>query len=860
MWVSLVAGIVSIITPLLSYIPFPSDPTVVEAPVDDSRHDPFPATLYEEKSKGNLGDGLAPLVKKVTTYLGPGQKLSILIVMTAEDVEARIRDRRAVEAAINLACFSREKSDDLVTYFKFLLNRRTSVIPYEWHEKISLCGGSKYEVEHLLVLWMKTSDYQGQTLAGVDELLAKILLSNHQQPNVKIIGPRNSSEFRNILKEIETRLNSSHSIRNNVKLELYSPWATAMPSLLSLGLKDPNGHPCESYDACEKVFYRLLKAGGLELRHSISSDAVLVDALLEELLRRGVTVGKDSIALIGNWNSMYAKALYRTFSAAACHNISRLVRSGSCQSTQQGVDLIETGEFGITQYSYTGAGDKYDKEAFVSLIKSNKPRAIGILATDPNDTLSLLGDLKKEFPGVLFFTTDLDFKYIHDSEQKQTRNLIVVSQFGLQLAPSLQQSIHPFRSSLQTSTFFAVLQAIGRVAPWPHNHTIPPRIFEIGRHGAVDLSITEWPMNVLPTIHPVRTDVDRLTGRFNLPPKIGLLWIVGLTLGFLALWGNGRLWNWLAARDKPVPSRQRLTMVLRSATIFFPILWAFWALNIGHFNYDKDEPFSWSDGVSIWPTELLRIVAIVLCSYFFILSRLKIDNSMRELTARFFSAEIIIETKKTWQNGVGGFWQSIDWIGHGLPAGQSISAADLWTRYREAHRWNHRVGRVMLWYLIYLSTIGLALTFLTDEVDFFVPCRGFVSCSINHLIATISILFLVFLSFTVLDSVCLCIRWVNEVPDTTGLNANSARTLLAVHAQVVKGTITYPLIVVVMLLGARSEYFDNWHFSSASVAGLSLTGLILIGSGLGLQLAGTKARRKLMGGKRSEGTWTPQGL
>ncbi len=900
MWVSLVAGIVSIITPFLSYIPFISESKVVEVPADPSSRDPLPTTLYETKSKGSPDDGLSALRNDVTRYLSSGRKLSTLMVMTSEDVEARIADRRAVEAALNVACFSRKNSTDLTTHFKFLPNHgasaspMTGVIPYEWYgrDKIALCTDSINQVEHLLILWIKASDYQGQALAGILRLREIFRLLGSPRLNVKIIGPRNSSEFRNILEEIESKVINTldHEYRsalNDGTLELYSPWVTTMPGLLSYGLKDPDGHPCDSYAACDKVFYRLLKAGGLDLRYAINSDAVLVDALLMELQRRSVTVGKDSIALIGNWDTFYAKSLRLTFSEAVCNNSyrwwgSNLGNSESCLNWLQGLHpLKKTGispEDFVTHHSYTSANAEYDKEALISNIKRSKPRAIGILGTAPKDTLLILQVLKKEFPGVLFFTTNLDFEYLQNSEQKQSRNLIVVSQFGLELAPSLQQSIPAFRSSLQTSTFFAVLQAIDQVRVGPSKNTlefsgsgqgaentypneIPPRIFEIGRHGAVNLSFDQ-PSTEGNTIHPARTDVDIYTGRLNLPPKIAILWIVGFNLALLVCWKYRGLWNWLAARDEPDSTKRLLILVLRSAPVCILALWALWALQqlIAVFNFAEDEPFSWSDGVSIWPTILLRLVACALCAYFFVLYRLELDNNMRELSTRFFSAESIGETKKKWPNGWDRFCQSIDWIGPGLPAGHSTSAADLWSRYREAHCWNHRVGRVIIWYFSYLATFGLAFLFFADEVDTIVPCRGEFSCSINRLVGGISILSLVFLSFTVMDSVWLCISWLNELSGTTELSTKSALALGSEQTRVVKRAIFYPLIVEMILVGSRSEYFDNWATSPTLFAQYFLHGLMLVASGFALHITKIKASRELMAGQRTESHWTPQGL
>ena len=97
-----------------------------------------------------------------------------------------------------------------------------------------------------------------------------------------------------------------------------------MPGLLSYGLNSgsqKNGVGCQSYGACKKVFTELLSDAGLLLKYSIDSDQVLFESLFEELNRRRVTVGADSIALIGEWDSFYARSLPLTFSAAACRYI-----------------------------------------------------------------------------------------------------------------------------------------------------------------------------------------------------------------------------------------------------------------------------------------------------------------------------------------------------------------------------------------------------------------------------------------------------------------------------------------------------------------------------------------------------------
>jgi len=87
-------------------------------------------------------------------------------------------------------------------------------------------------------------------------------------------------------------------------------------------------------------------------------------------------------------------------------------------------------------------------------------KAIGILGTDVYDKLLLLQALRKKFPGIIFFTTDLDARLLHPEEIKWTRNLVIASGFGLQLHPKIQKGIPPFRDTYQTTIFYSVLKAV----------------------------------------------------------------------------------------------------------------------------------------------------------------------------------------------------------------------------------------------------------------------------------------------------------------------------------------------------------------------------------------------------------------
>ena len=91
-------------------------------------------------------------------------------------------------------------------------------------------------------------------------------------------------------------------------------------------------------------------------------------------------------------------------------------------------------------------------------------RAIGVVGTDVYDKLLVLRALRRHFPQVCFFTTDLEAYFSHPTEYQYTHNLLVASHFGLQLNPEpdhapLQHDVPAFRDSYQTALFFTCMLA-----------------------------------------------------------------------------------------------------------------------------------------------------------------------------------------------------------------------------------------------------------------------------------------------------------------------------------------------------------------------------------------------------------------
>ncbi len=152
-------------------------------------------------------------------------------------------------------------------------------------------------------------------------------------------------------------------------------------------------------------------------------------------------------------------------------------------------------------------------------------KAIGVLGGDVYDKLLILQALRPSFPRAIFFTTDLNAKLTHPSQWQWTRNLIVASHFGLELQQDLQTPIPPFRDSYQTSLFYSSLWALdhfrspgradyfqlrmGDDANKKFSRNAAARLYEVGRHGAFDISPeANTGFGDYSSIHPPRPDLD----------------------------------------------------------------------------------------------------------------------------------------------------------------------------------------------------------------------------------------------------------------------------------------------------------------------------------------------------------------
>lgn len=526
-------------------------------------------------------------------------------------------------------------------------------------------------------------------------------------------------------------------------------------------------------------------------------------------------------------------------------------------------------------------------------------KAIGVLGSDPYDTLLILQALREHFPRALYFTTDLDARLVYSKEFKWTRNVVTVSHFGLELDGYLHRDIPPFRSSYQTSAFLATLQAVGHLKPlaqcppplnveWakiPMGSAFPcgykallvkprfwfdaneaPRIYETGRYGAVDLSVG-LPKNL--SLHLARLDLQEEKTAGHRPESqtvVAIAALFALVAGLLLV-GNQRSRRWIGAHPFPFLA---IVLVFGGAAImvaYSPLLdWVVNDHDAGEPLYGGEKPFYyyWFQGVSVWPTEILRLIGTILAVGFLIKAWLDMQANGKDVEARFhFSGEGSQSTESPWRK----FPSTSRWVWGSQDRNADHDVEHAWSRYREAGRLHQRTLRILVLLLLYWAAQSIIWKIL-GEGDFIHAshceglCRGSFSEIIDEWMLKISVVIAVALNLSVLDAAMLCRRWIKMVMGATnkwppafeqdlGLPSPeslakalelSRLELIGQRTEVVNRLIRYPFIVLLVMTVARNHVFDNWDFPLPIAFVWGINVLLAVTAALLLSRAAEQAR------------------
>jgi hypothetical protein len=554
------------------------------------------------------------------------------------------------------------------------------ILPFEWWSRPEDKGD-------VLLLWVDELSLRNDPAKKLKELLSNASPSPANVPNqiqYKVIGPNSSTILRVLLRDLlkEVKADKNHPSAagctenpdvNEIKdtlgrikghgTEYFSAGATASDGELLNGMD-------EQMADVSKFLCKL----GVKLNRTTATDDKMMEVIIKELQFRQLCLrtGKDNenctdpkkdkedhVVILSEWDTFYGQAMPKAFETVWDNNGSNK-NNVHKYSYMRGLDgsLPDKGDKASNgAEKKSDSKDKPSAEALIELPegqnqkdylrrltanileldqdlkdKGNKKgvAAIGVLGSDVHDKLMVLEALRQYFPHKLFFTTDLDAAYSHPAKLPQTHNLLVASAFDLKLRPELQGKIPPFRDSYQTALFLATqmplkngMGIVGQI----DMHL--PRLFEVGRSHAISLPTSED--NVLPknTDDNCWTDLTKCYKNVQ-PPLVAAYqfnWtgrgvfavlLVALTPLFIS-WSIRKIWKeYLGC----------IFVVIILASLFLKLWW-------NHYiSQDYAEPFYWFEGVSAWPSQLLRLLALLFAGGFYWWGHKRIQKMQLALQAR----------------------------------------------------------------------------------------------------------------------------------------------------------------------------------------------------------------------------------
>ncbi len=192
---------------------------------------------------------------------------------------------------------------------------------------------------------------------------------------------------------------------------------------------------------------------------------------------------------------------------------------------------------------------------------------------------------------------------------------------------------------------------------------------------------------------------------------------------------------------------------------------------------------------------------------------------------------------------------------------KEMTAKELWNEYREYGLSEHRIMRAIAYLLIYVSFASFLFVMLGMPES---PCRGY-ACDLEKPIIGVSVISMLILLFLVFDAARLCICWVQsmqnkmswedtkieDIKQNLRLPDEHAKVWVKVHligertAKVTR-LIYYPVTIILLMLLARTTYFDKWDFPQALAIVVFLNFAIALGCIVRLNMVAKSVRYDIL--------------
>ncbi len=754
----------------------------------------------------------------------------------------------------------------------------------------------------VIVLWLPAASFNVNPLSRFASIIDQLAGDIRDKIDIELIGPANSTGLQSMVREVRQPPGLPQNAKDTLKeISIFSPRATASDEWLLFRPSSAGGAAEVRSASREKTVQELLEtaAPGLEFVRTIAPDDFIVEKLIAELTRRGVPVVQQTtpdgtssqvahIVILSEWDTPYGRSLSTIFAAQASgRTISEIIREpekwprwvhpyrylrgidgqlpgdqakenqrDQVQKNPLGQDTIATeATEGLNQSDYLRRLARQMKEDNTRWQKEDGSgiRAIGLLGSDVYDKLMILRALRPQFRDALFFTNNYDAHFERHDDWDDTRNLIVVSPFGSALPETFsRQHIAPFRDTNQTATYVGTLVATGRMTRAEADYlSWQPRIFEISRHGAYDLSDPWYLEGKNLSVSNKRWFRDWLFA----PGVIWRLILIALAALAMAAWISVSI----ARRTLPGGGTaiERLKRALVS-TVFWlvcggPLI--IFAVALVAQYWAPEEPLAFFSGISIWPTEMLRLIAFMLAIFFMFKAGFDLRANAKKIEGDFSFAPLE-STPFRWLDLGIGFeqWQMEE------PARTSrFAAEEAWHAYLRRSKFWPRFIRIGILFVLY-SIFAFTVLHLFPQPP--PPARAHMAFQIDMLFFYLAGIGLLLLSFYVVDAIQLnsnfirmfgreVTKWGDKFVDRSHrhpplseeeLSAYHEIFFVAQRTQAVAPLIWYPLLVLTLLVVARSSIFDDWTWPVNLLLIYAITAAWALGSAFLLRRAAEQLR------------------
>lgn len=804
------------------------------------------------------------------------------------------------------------------------------IIPFEW-----LRGTGRDEEKRkrgILIVWIAEEYFSDQPYYKLLSLFHSLKCSNCNTNNykVKVIGPFNSEVFRKIADEKPTKKDKD--------IEFYSATITVSPQFI---MHTINTVPekCKNEKDCKEKLEGIFNN---RLFRTIHSDRELAKTLIEELNERNINPEKDKILLLSEWDTFYGRYLPITVEHIIKESLQNKYSETEVEKKLKeilprytylrGLDgdipaskneegkqdkqknqtagdqqLSKERPEGTSQLDYiTRLADKIAADIEENNLKGedNRVKAIGLLGSDADDKLILLQALRPKLPGnMVFFTTDMDARLIPHGSHDWGRNLIVASSFGLNLNDDFQRGIPPFRDVYQTSTFLATQLAVcdtdledkhKLLDGWLEEE--PPRLFEIGR--TKEFNITPSPtVGKNETTKAEQTENEKVCSLIKTssalnPPvprpipiekviqifKITLI-LISITLLLFVLGILRKNFVDEIRKKFTLPLLPTLIVVCLIIIILLTCIFTYIAIN-----YDKIyEPLLWFQGISIWPTEIIRLCIIILslCLLWHSWAIIKKDKDNLETT--FFpnnERPKNLEKKNIKFSDIFSYYHK-KYDGKNSPLEE---VKELFNHYSVQSGGKYSLIRTFIFFLL-VSIFSYLLFFELFPFPY-PPARGHVTFIIDYVLLGFSIVFSCFLLFFITDAFRCSEGFLEDMTNCTtewpsdtincytslqipakSITKSPIRTnndlvndwlevkVAAIHTESILKLIRYPFIILILYIFSINHLFDNWAITWPITITITLIFIVLIFHAYWLQRASEKLRDSALDHLYKKLTW-----